>query len=199
VWVRKDEDRKVMFRQIHRTTIGLLAGAATLLLAASAVALPIHAHVGSGDASATVIVQFDSGDKFRFAVSFDSGTPTSGLDLMKTIDTEVVGFDIVVLDFGFGEFVDGISFQGNDNHGYVDPDGWWHYWTGDPQTGEWTESQVGAGGRPISDGDWDGWRWGSPNPPSVSPGSQVPALGMEAGVLLVGGLALFGGLRLRQR
>ena len=60
--------------------------------------------------------------------------------------------DIVLLDFGFGEFIDGISYFGNDNSGYVDPDGWWHYWTGNAGNGLWTASEIGAGDRLVSDG-----------------------------------------------
>jgi hypothetical protein len=186
-------------RRIYRSTTGLFVAATTLMLTAAAAALPIQARVGSGDATASILVEFDSGDEFLFEVSFASATPTSGLDLMKVIDAEVAGFDIVLLDFGFGEFVDGISFLGNDNSGFDPPDGWWHYWTGDPQNGQWTESQVGAGDRLIGDGDWDGWRWGSPDPPSLQAGNQVPLLGALGQLSLTGGLAFIGALRLRQR
>jgi hypothetical protein len=184
-------------RMFQRSTSGLLVVSITLLLAATAAALPITARVGSGDAAAKVLVEFDSGDEYLFEVSFDSMTLTSGLDLLKVVDAEVAGFDIVLLDFGFGEFVDGISFLGNDNYGYVAPDGWWHYWTGDVQTGEWTESQVGAGDRLVSDGDWDGWRWGSPDPPSLRAGKEAPLLGALGQLSMAGGLAFIGVRRLR--
>ena len=186
-----------MSRNIRKTT-GLLAAVATLSFAAAAVALPIEARVGSGDSMASVVVQFDGGDKYLFEVRFESSVTTTGLDLMKTLDAEVVGFDIALLDFGFGEFVDGVSYMGHDNSGFVPPDGWWHYWTGDAANGEWTESQVGAGDRVVSDGDWDGWRWGSAAPPSLPPGAAVPLLGVAGQLLLTVGLALAGAVRLRR-
>lgn len=51
---------------------------------------------------------------------------------------------------------------------------YWSYWHLDPETGEWSYSQLGATAYEVLPGTVDGWRWGAgtsgdaPEPPTIS-------------------------------
>ena len=62
----------------------------------------------------------------------------------------------------------------------------WHYWTKDSALDPWTFSQIGAVDRIVSDGAWEGWRYG--------PGAPIP----EPGTALLVALGLAGLTRLRR-
>jgi hypothetical protein len=145
----------------------------TAVVASSAAALPIEATVGSGSSAASVLVEFSGGDAFLFEVLF-TGPEISGIDALETISTAIASFDTVLTDFGpaFGFSVDGISYAGNADAGFVPPDFYWHYWTADGEFDPWTFSSVGASFRMLQDGDWDGWKY-NPGAPVPEPGTAV--------------------------
>jgi hypothetical protein len=156
----------------YRRTLGR-GHVATLLLgwalgASAAQADPIE--VGSGENQADVVIEFSSGAWYEFDVFFD-GT-TTGLGLFDIIEFET-DLETVRLDFGFGEFIDGIIFDGHSDVGFGGGENWWHYWTREVGESSWTASFIGAADRTVTDGDADGWVYGNANPPVPEPTSAV--------------------------
>jgi len=161
-----------------RNTLLLLLLA--LLAAPGADALPIEASVGTGPDLATIVLEFQDGADFAFEVAFDDSVPTSGVAIMQVLEAEIASFSLVILDFGFGLFIDEISYDGHTDGGFTAPDGFWHYWTRENDLDPWEFSQVGAIDRLVTDGSWDAWKWG-PGSPIPEPGSGLLAgLGLAA-------------------
>lgn len=168
---------------------GRCAVAATLVLVAvvSTSAGPVS--VGSGDNRALVVINFSDGAAYEFDVAFSIVT-IGGLDAFDIIEADST-LTTVRQDFGWGVFIDGISYEGHSNVGYLGGEDWWHYWVYDADQDSWVSPELGAAGRTLTDGCADGWVYGSANPPVVTP---EPA---TAGLLAVGGLAML--RRRRQR
>ena len=143
----------------------------------------LHVPVGDGPNLATVVVQFSSGDTFVFDTAFQPATLT-GLELMDIIEAETA-LTTYRLDFGFGAFIDGMTYGPHSDIGFGGGEDWWHYWTRADNGSPWVSSMIGAGDRVVSDGAWDGWVYGSAMPPNYIP---------EPSSLL---LSLFGVLCLR--
>jgi len=157
-----------------------MVGAACLVfaLAGPAAALPIEASAGSGPDRATVVLEFQDGAGYVFEVAFDDAVATSGIDILQVLESEIATFQVTVVDFGFGFFVDGIAYAGHSDGGFGGGDLYWHYWTKETATDAWLDSPIGAADRLVQDGAWDGWRYGA--------GAPVPEPG--TGVLLAVGL-----------
>ena len=92
------QERRAVRRTQGLRLVTVVATALFLLAAAPAVALPIEASVGAGPDLATVVVEFGDGAGFVFEVAFDDSTPTSGLDLMTILETEITSFELVLAD-----------------------------------------------------------------------------------------------------
>jgi hypothetical protein len=124
--------------------------------------------------TSVVQVQFKDDAFYQFNVSYD-GTAT-GIDLLRMIEDAEIGFDATIQDHGFGEYVDGLSYDGHSNAGYGGGEDWWHYWTRDSEADDWSQPQeYGASGRTAADGTWDGWVYGSDTPPGTSQaGTSLP-------------------------
>lgn len=137
-----------------------------LVCGVSATAMPIE--VGTGENTAGLYIEWKDGFSVEFAVSF-AGESMTGFDLIQLVAQETV-LDTVVQNYGFGDFIDGISYEGHSNVGFVPEDDWWHYWIKDPGQ-EWISPwEFGASGRIVTDGVWDGWVYGRdtiPEPASV--------------------------------
>jgi len=142
-----------MFKQLF------LVASALLALATPLHALPIEATVGSGPDSAFAVVHFADDAAFLFEVLFSGST--TGIDMIETIAAELAAFSAVVIDFGpgLGKAVDGLSYLGHSNVGFVPPDGYWSYWIKDAAPDSWSLSPVGASSRLVLPGNWDGWRY----------------------------------------
>lgn len=173
---------------------------ASLALALAFVAGPVSAQpipdeiVGSGFAHANVVIEFGNGEIFYFVVLFEPLTFPSGLDLLLTLEAELPSFVLILEDFGFGVFVNGIAYEGNADVGFNPPFGFWQYWRGLPLLETWILSPVGASDRVVTNGDWDGWRWGDPDPPEIEPPlpSEVPGSGPASLALLSGAFVAIG-------
>ena len=117
--------------------------------------------VGSGQDHAMVLVRFKDGYRFAANVAFDG--PKTGLDLMNVLDAQLTGFDTVQRNFGFGWFVDGISFNDGTtvhaNTGYGGDADWWHYYVREAGS-QWQAPAFGASTRAVLNGSWDGWVYG---------------------------------------
>jgi len=165
-----------------------------LLLSAPAGALPIEASVGIGPDLATVVVEFQDGAGYVFEVSFDDSLSTSGLDVMQVLETEITSFALTIVDFGFGLFIDGISYAGHSDSGFGGGELYWHYWTKDAEIDPWTFSQIGAADRIVNDGAWEGWRYDAGTPLPAPGSGLLMGLGL-AGLAWRGRAALQSSLR----
>ena len=146
-----------------RKEVACLGLAMLMLVAGGAAASPIA--VGSGSNSAYVFVEWKDGFVAEFDVAF--AEPNTGLGLMDIIE-EYTTLTTVRLDYGFGEFIDGISYLGHSNIGWGGGEDWWHYIVKDSDETEWALSGVGAGDRVVFDGDSDGYIYGrTPEPATM--------------------------------
>lgn len=172
-----------------RVLIGILTGAtfvAGIVMAGASAALPIEASVGTGPDLATVVLGFQDGAEFVFEVAFDDAVLTTGIDIMQSLQAELASFSLTIEDFGFGLFIDAIAYDVHSDGGFGGGELFWHYWTKDSALDPWTFSQIGAVDRIVSDGAWEGWRYG--------PGAPIP----EPGTALLLALGLAGLTRLRR-
>ncbi len=123
--------------------------------------------VGSGVNQAKITIEWEDGYRAEFLVHF-GGMETdtlTGLELLDIVEAET-GLTTVREDFGFGPFVDEISFEGHISGGFGGGDLWWHYWVGDGKDdAAWRSSATGASGRTLGHGDADGWIYGHGEPP----------------------------------
>ena len=159
-----------MLKQVQYGLAGVLAMAVVLSGGTPTAAQTIP--VGTGSSSAGVYIEFQDGAIYEFDVSFD-GSPT-GIGLFDLIEADT-SLTTVRGDFGFGVFIDGITFDGHSNVGYGGGDDWWHYWVREPG-GVWMSSSVGAGARVLSDGASDGWVYGHGGAPVPEPQTLTLAL-----------------------
>ena len=126
--------------------------------------------VGSGVNQASVYIEWSDGFTADFLVNFgiSETETTTGLDLINIIEAET-GLTTVRGDFGYGEYIDGISYLGHDDSGYLGEAFYWHYWTNNAGSRyPWESSWVGASSRVVSHGDADGWIYGHDEKPAPS-------------------------------
>jgi len=124
--------------------------------------------VGTGINTANVYVEWSDGHHAEFLVRFGQSETdtTTGLGLMDIIEAETE-LTTVRQDFGWGEFVDGISYQGHTDAGFGGGELWWHYWEDDAGSRlSWTPSMAGAAARIVAHGDADAWIYGHAETPS---------------------------------
>lgn len=130
--------------------------------------------VGSGVNEANVYIEWSDGFNLEYLVRFGQteADTTTGLGLLDIIEAQTE-LTTVRQDFGFGLFVDGISYQDHSNAGFGGGDLWWHYWENNAGSRyDWTGSMVGAANRVVAHGDADAWVYGHgeiPQPPSETP------------------------------
>ncbi len=153
--------------------------AAVAVVTSVAFATPII-EVGTGNSTADLFIEWKDGFSIEFTVSF-SPESVSGLELIRIAEAETE-LQIVTQDFGFGEYVDGITYQAHTNEGFGGGEDWWHYWIKDAGQ-DWVSPMFGASDRVVYDGYADGWVYGTDSIPE------------PATVLLLG----IGGLLLRRK
>ena len=124
--------------------------------------------VGTGDNQAQLALHFSDDAQFVFNVNFTD--TTTGLGLFDIIEAELA-LTTQREDFGYGIFIDGISFDGHGNLGYGGDEDWWHYWIKDTELDPWESSAIGVTERIVQNGCWDGWRYGSEAYPIPEPSS----------------------------
>jgi len=143
----------------------VLMAAGVCLSAAAAGGSPIA--VGAGGNHATLVINFGDGAGYVFDVAFDDA-PT-GLGLFDIVEASTT-LTTVRNEFEWGVYLDGIAYEGHTNAGYGGGEDWWHYWIKDAETDAWESPwDFGASGRPVSDGSFDGWVFGSADVPVVAP------------------------------
>ena len=142
--------------------------AALAITGSLAIAVPVD--VGSGDNSAGLYIEWGDGYVAEFLVRFENAT-VGGLGLFDIVEAETT-LTTVREDFGWGVFIDGISYGGHSDVGYGGGEDWWHYWIKNAGQTEWMSPAYGAVDRTIADGDSDGWIYGRagavPEPATVA-------------------------------
>ena len=155
-------------RMMRLTVLGCFCLVSGLVTAA-----PVE--VGTGVSTAGVTIEWSDGFSAEFRVHFgdDVNDTITGLELMTLIEA---GTELTTVrqDFGWGEFVDGFSYQGHSEAGFGGGDLWWHYWENNAGSRHpWQSSMTGAGGRIVAHGDTDAWIYGHGNEPPAIDISEV--------------------------
>ena len=136
---------------------------------------------GSGSNEAIVVIDFDAtgGDSYTFGFKWDSSA--TGYDAIDTIAAAgALSFDATYYS-GMGYSIDNFYYDGESgNVSY-----YWSYWLSEDGT-DWTMSGVGASGRVLSNGSWDGWY---NNFSGTAPRTPIPEP-MTVALLGLGGLLL---------
>lgn len=166
---------------VRSRIFGVVAVLAAIVWVAPAFATAIP--VGTGASHAEVYVEFQDSAIFTFDVAF-SGL-ANGIGLFDIIQAEQ-SLTTDRQNFGWGEFVNGIAFQGHDNSGYGGGENWWHYWTREAG-GDWASPPYGAADRVVVDDVADGWIYGRAGAPMPEP--------VTAGLLIAGAVLVLGGRR----
>ena len=148
-------------------------------LNANVFAIPVE--VGDGVNSAYVYIEWADTFVTEFDVRFGSDITdtTTGMGLLDIIETNT---SLTTVRLSGGAFIDGFSYLEHVNIGFQGDDNWWHYWTMESDTAEWTSPwDYGAADRIIENGDSDGQIYGR--------GTAVPEPTTIA-LLAIGGLLL---------
>ena len=127
-----------------------------ILFGSLAFAVPVEVGIGSNIAG--LYIEWGDGYNTEFLVHFQPATIT-GLGLFDIVESNTI-LTTDRQDYGFGVFINGISFNGHSNIGYAGGENWWHYWTKDVGQSEWTSPAYGAADRELLNGDYDGWIYG---------------------------------------
>lgn len=138
--------------------------------------------VGSGANTSYCVVDFGMAS-YAFKYNW-GGTGQTGRTMLDAFKTNLPGFNFGAQPSGFvvNFAYDGHSITGD---GSVAPDYfYWGYMTG-VSTSTIAESYEGAGDRVLTNGSWDGWKWGGyPPTPLNVPGVPEPTSVMALGSLI---------------
>ncbi len=148
----------------------------TLLAAATVHAYATPVEVGRGVNTAHVCIKWSDGFSAEFLVHFGAAETdtTTGLGLLDTIEANTT-LTTVRQHYSFGDWVEGIAYQGHSDDGTRGDEPWWHYWENDAGSRtDWTPSRVGAAARVVHHGDSDSWIYGSSDIPSPASGDPYP-------------------------
>ncbi len=116
---------------------------------------------------AAIIVQFDDGTTETRCVNFDEQSIT-GYELL-----ERSGLSIIASYESQGAAIckiEAVGCPANDCFCQSPPD-YWSYWQ--LENDQWAYSPQGSSSTQLQDGDVDGWRWGTGDPPDVIPFDQI--------------------------
>jgi len=141
---------------------------AIVMTAVSSLATAVPIELGSGQNAAGLHIEWADGYMAEFLVRFDT-TSISGLGLFDVVESQST-LTTVKGDFGWGVFIDGITYNGHSDIGYGGGEDWWHYWIkNDGQ--DWLSPAYGVSDRTLYSGDMDGWVYGraviTPEPASI--------------------------------
>ena len=141
----------------------------------SSLATAIPVDVGTGDNSAGLYIEWSDGYIAEFIINFEDETIT-GLGMFDVVEAETT-LTTVREDYGWGIFIDGITYDNHSNIGFGGGDDWWHFWIKDGDQ-DWLSPGYGVADRVLYDGDMDGWIYGRAGP--VPEPSMIALLGLGA-------------------
>jgi len=167
--------------------LAAIAAALTIIAvpAAQAVSLSdliVSGSAGSGSSTSYLVVDFGP-DSYAFVYYYD-GTKT-GFDMLQDLAAAVPGLQFTYTDYGGGAvFVNTFAYGPYPATGGGTT--WWSYWLSDNGS-DWSFAPVGAGGRVLADGSWDGWSF-VPSFTSPATAPDVPLVPEPASLTLLGTL-----------
>lgn len=153
---------------------------------------------GTGSNRGALVVDFANGGP-SFVWGFRFSGASTGLAMINAIGANPTsGLEVQITHYSFGDAVTGLRFGTQNAAGFdAGSPGFWGYYLGGPSLtapSSWTESQVGAGDRALSNESWDGWAW-APNFAGAAPGNNLVAAPEPASLLGLG----FGLILLRRK
>lgn len=159
----------------------LVVGFSSLIFSVASASGAIISSFDVGAGANMAVIQFDQedGDGYLFNVRWDAAAYTSW-DALLAIDTALDSVSITYQTLSFGNFLTGVTIDGDTNYGEGDLwpiENYWHFWVRD--TGSWVQAEFGANDRILSNGQSDAWVFGSSTLPQ-----SVPAPGALALTLL---------------
>jgi len=117
-----------------------------------------------------LVIAYGDGSVVTRCIAFDEAE-ISGYEVLRRAGLSVV----TAFDSGLGAGVCKIEHQGCPRASCMtcDTPNYWSYWhlTG----GAWVYSQLGASSYTVQNGEVEGWRWGTGDPPPVVPFDQICA------------------------
>lgn len=188
------EKKHKMNRTFKLTASAVIIAVIALACTASALTfdnIDIEAWVGTGASSAVCVVDFGA-NSYAFGYRFDGAA--TGFDMLQAIAAGTA-LDLGYTDWGWGYSIDRLAY-GPDAHEFdinnPDTSNWWEYWTS-TDGANWSSSNVGVGGRTLTDNSWDGWTWSpawpgvgaAPNVPTVPEPGSIAALAAGLGTFLI--------------
>lgn len=161
----------------------ILAGALVIAASADATIMTydtssIEYSAGTGDNSATIVIDFDENNYFLFEFNWADGADHTGWDALTALDTEInvagSDLDISAIDYGGGWFVTDFAYTGGQKFDYVGvfddinpiDTGWGYH--GSTDNLNWAFNAPVAD-RVLTDGDFDSWVWTNSAPEGGSP------------------------------
>ena len=127
--------------------------------------LTIEYSVGSGDSSATIVLDFAPDSYFAFTYNWNAVDAPTGYDSAVALDDGTnTTVDVTTKTYSFGTMVTDFDYTGADKIDYINdygsPDitlGWGYYIGTDNEN--WTSPSWGANYYPMQDGDIVTWVW----------------------------------------
>jgi MYXO-CTERM domain-containing protein len=155
--------------------------------------LDIQGVVGEGIFSSYMVVDFGAtgGDSYAWEWRWNPGDDARGATMLLAIleSTDLDGILGGEDGQGFGIFVENFTLPGAGEAG--DPSAFWSYWTAEAEDVDpgiaWSEPQVGASFRELSNGSIDGWYNGFDGTQPAVPVTLVPGPA-ALGLMIVAGL-----------
>ncbi len=153
---------KINFYRVITILVMLAVSSAAFAYIFDGKDVKIEYWTGSGENEAICVIDFGPA-YFAFGYRWDGAS--TGFDMIQAIANNG-DVELDLQNFGFGVFVNGITYNGYSKIGYGGGEDWWHYWTSTDGS-EWEISWVGASARSLGNGEWDGWRYGSDEAPRI--------------------------------
>jgi hypothetical protein len=137
---------------------------------AGAAASAMTVEVGDGNNIADLYIEWSDGYIAEFLVYFETDTIT-GLELFDVVESETT-LTTIRQDYGWGVFIDGITYEAHSDIGFGGGENWWHFWINNNDQG-WFLPAYGVSDRVLHDGDADGWIYGRAGQPVPEPTTLV--------------------------